>query len=123
VRVRDSDGRCTIAVKSHGGIALEEHEFAISREQFDALWPATHARRVEKRRFVIREKGHAYHIDLYAGRLAGLMTVEVEFETIDEALAFDRPGWFGREITKNECYRNAVLALQGLPEDAEAAAG
>ncbi|MDO8879451.1 MAG: CYTH domain-containing protein [Coriobacteriia bacterium] len=121
VRIRDSDGHFMIAVKSHGGIAREEHEVAITREQFDVLWPATHGRRVEKRRFIIKDRKHAFQFDLYAGKLAGLAVVEVEFETIDEALAFDRPAWFGREVTKDACYRNSALALQGLPEDADVA--
>ena len=117
VRIRNADGHCTLTVKSHGGIAREECEVPISREQFEVLWPATHTRRVEKRRFALAHNGHTLHVDLYAGRLAGLATVEVEFDTIDEALGFDRPEWFGREVTKNECYRNSTLALQGLPED------
>jgi len=116
VRIRNADGHCSLTVKSNGGLAREEHEVAITREQFDALWPATHTRRVEKRRFTLRSGAHTFHVDLYAGRLAGLMTVEVEFDTIGEALAFDRPDWFGREVTKDECYRNSTLALQGLPE-------
>ena len=121
VRLRDTDGHCMIAVKSAGGLAREEHEVAISQEQFDALWPATHGRRVQKRRFSVKDRRFTYHVDLYAGKLAGLMTVEVEFDTIDEALAFDRPAWFGREITKDERFRNATLALHGLPETADAA--
>ena len=116
VRIRDSDGHCTLTVKSHGGLVREEYEVPISREQFDALRPATHDRRVEKRRFSLTHGRHTCHVDLYAGRLSGLITVEVEFSTIEEALGFDRPEWFGREVTKNECYRNSTLALQGLPE-------
>lgn len=116
VRIRNADGHCSLTAKSHGGLAREEHEISITREQLDALWPATHERRVEKRRFALRSGTHTFHVDLYAGRLAGLTTVEVEFDTIDKALGFDRPDWFGREVTKDECYRNATLALQGLPE-------
>jgi len=39
------------------------------------------------------------------------MTVEVEFETADDALAFEPPAWFGTEVTKDESYKNAALVL------------
>ena len=103
VRLRDSGRVCVLTVTGGVGLARAEHEVAISRTQFDELWPATEGRRIE------------YHLDLYAGGLAGLMTVEVEFRTIDDALAFDRPPWFGCEVTKDERYRNSVLALRGSP--------
>lgn len=114
-RLRDSGRVCVLTVKGGVGLARAEHEVAISRTQFDELWPATEGRRIEKRRYSIKAGAHTYHLDLYAGGLAGLMTVEVEFRTIDDALAFDRPPWFGCEVTKDERYRNSVLALRGSP--------
>jgi CYTH domain-containing protein len=120
VRIRDADGRFTLAAKSHGGLVRDEFEVAITSEQFCALWPATEGRRVEKRRYALECGQHTCHLDLYAGRLAHLTTVEVEFDTIEDALAFERPDWFGVEVTKDERYRNAALAHTGCPP-AEAA--
>lgn len=39
------------------------------------------------------------------------MTVEVEFETADDALAFEPPTWFCTEVTEDESYKNAALVL------------
>lgn len=68
---------------------------------------------------------HAYEFDEYFGALGGLMTVEVEFETADDALAFEPPTWFGTEVTEDESYKNAALVLgrpsgSGVPPYASA---
>src|SRR3712207_8958518 len=53
VRVRDRDGECFLTVKHGTGVAREEHETVISADLFEALWPATDGRRVEKRRLLV----------------------------------------------------------------------
>ena len=50
------------------------------------------------------------------GALAGRQLVEVEFESIDAATAFDPPDWFGTEVTENPRYTNSSLARLGWPE-------
>jgi CYTH domain-containing protein len=121
VRIRSADGRCTLTAKSGTGMTRQEHEISISREQFEAMWPGTEGRRLEKRRYTIPAGSYSYALDLYLGSLAGLMTVEVEFDTVDDAMAFERPAWFGPEVTKDDSYKNAALAHRGLPKDAGSA--
>ncbi len=53
-RVRRRDGRCTLTVKSGSGLIRGEHEIELTAQQFDALWPATEGRRVEKQRRSLR---------------------------------------------------------------------
>jgi len=121
VRIRSADGHCTLTAKSGSGMARTEYEISIAPEQFDVLRPGTDGRRLEKRRYTIPAGVHTYQLDLYLGSLAGLMVVEVEFDTVDDALAFERPAWFGPEVTKDDSYKNAALAHRGRPKEAGSA--
>lgn len=116
VRLRDAGGTLTLTVKSGVGLVREEREIELSAEQFDALWPLTEARRIEKRRAVIEAGALRYEIDVFGGTLTGLAVAEVEFAALADARAFEPPAWFGVEVTEDARYSNAALALQGLPE-------
>jgi adenylate cyclase len=99
-----------------------ESEIELTSEQFDSLWPATEGRRVEKtRRVWPLEGGPAAEVDVYAGRLDGLVVVEVEFVSASEAEAFVAPAWFGSEVTDDDRFKNRRLALDGRPRGADSA--
>jgi CYTH domain-containing protein len=114
-RVRDADGSYTLTVKTGSGLVRGEYEIELSAEQFEALWPATEAQRVEKRRYRLAVGEYTAELDVYAGTLDGLMTVEVEFPSVEAAHAFSVPAWFGSEVTGVAGYSNAELAQRGLP--------
>jgi len=118
-RVRDADGRYTLTFKTGSGLVRGEHEIALSAEQFEALWPATAAQRVEKRRYRLPVGECVAELDIYSGALDGLKTVEVEFASVDESERFDVPAWFGREVTGVAGYSNAELAQNGMPKDVD----
>ena len=115
-RVRDADGSYTLTVKTGTGLVRAEHEIELTREQFEILWPATETQRVEKQRFCLPTGEYVCELDVYAGALEGLVTVEVEFPTVDDASRFTVPAWFGPEVTGVSGYSNAELALNGIPE-------
>lgn len=48
-------------------------------------------------------------LDLYCGKLEGLITIEVEFTEEKQINKFDKPFWFGKQIDKN-IFSNANLA-------------
>lgn len=99
------------------GLVLEEHEREIGRDEFEAAWPSTEGRRLEKTRTEIALPGGLVaEVDIFLGALAGLRYVEVEFDDEASALAFVPPPWFGREVTHDLRYRNSALARGGLPE-------
>lgn len=119
VRLRDAGGVLTLTVKSGAGLVREEREIALTAAQFDALWPLTEGRRIEKRRAVVAEGEQRYEVDVFEGVLSGLMVAEVEFPGVDEARAFQPPTWFGAEVTDDARYSNASLARAGtLPAEA-----
>lgn len=112
IRLRRKGGTCFMTVKSAGDLQRREYEIEIGQEQFDALWPATLGRRVEKRRYTgTLPGGEMFELDIFAGPLAPLMLVEVEFASVREANGFTPPGWFGRDVTIDKQFKNGTLAM------------
>jgi adenylate cyclase len=112
VRLRRIGDATVLTVKQGAGERRLEEEVEIPTASFAALWPLTEGRRVEKRRYVV---GGRIEVDVYAGRLEGLVVAEVEFESEQESAAFDAPTWLGREVTGDARYANQRLALEGMP--------
>jgi adenylate cyclase len=115
VRLRRRAGQLTLTVKGAGGMARVEAELEPDEGQFEALWPLTEGRRVEKTRHVIPAGELRIELDVYEGALDGLVVAEVEFPSADAGASFDPPGWFGPEVTDDARYKNRALAVDGLP--------
>ena len=49
-------------------------------------------------------------LDIFEGKLSGLVFVEVEFESEEQAVCFQPPQWFGEEVSDQECFSNAYLS-------------
>jgi adenylate cyclase len=116
IRLRAQDGGHELTVKSLGGLRRVEVALPVAPEQFDELWPLASAF-VEKTRHRVVVNGAVAELDVYGGKLAGLLVVEVEFASEEQAGRFVAPDWFGREITEDSRFRNAALAqAEGIPE-------
>ena len=121
LRIRQRAGQYSMTLKSGQGLKRQEQECEIPRSQFEMLWPLTVARRVEKVRYALRWQGYDLEIDLFAGVLTPLMILEVEFATVAAAKAFVPPEFAGRDLTADKAYKNAALAIHGLPVEMESA--
>ena len=97
------------------GAERTELEWPIERPEFEAAWPYTDGRRIEKTRHRIPFGDHVIELDVFGGELDGLVIAEVEFASAEAMAAFHPPEWFGRELTDDGRYTNASLALHGLP--------
>jgi adenylate cyclase len=115
VRVRRIGDRTVLTVKQGAGERRLEEEVEIPETTFEALWPLTDGRRIEKRRFLLDHDGHRVEVDVYAGALEGLVVAEIEFESERASAAFEPPDWLEREVTGDARYANQRLALEGLP--------
>ncbi|MEW6749789.1 MAG: CYTH domain-containing protein [Candidatus Latescibacterota bacterium] len=115
VRLRQQGTRHYLTAKSRGGLVRQERQIELSPEQFAELWPLTQGRRVEKTRYRVAWGRHTVELDVYAGRLEGLLTAEVEFASQAESRAFVPPDWLGEEVGDDPRYRNESLALHGRP--------
>ena len=113
VRIRRRGDATMLTVKSGPAMVRVEEEIAIEADRFDALWPLTAGRRLDKvRHYVPLEDGLVVELDVYAGALDGLMTAEIEFPTEAAALAFSAPPWLGEEVTGDPAYANQNLAVR-----------
>lgn len=111
VRVRISDetsARLTLKFGSHTPVR-EEFEYDIPLPQ--ALEMERHAVgvRIDKIRHHVRHGGYLYEVDVFSGRLDGLIVAELE--TADTVPVSALPAWIGREVTGDMRYSNAMLAL------------
>lgn len=116
LRIRERAGTCTMTVKRGSGLERFEQECTIPQEQFAMLWPLTAGQRIEKVRYVVPLGGLNYEIDIFEGELAPLMVLEIEFDHVDASREFTVPDFVEREVTEDKAYKNAALALKGLPE-------
>jgi adenylate cyclase len=115
VRIRSYDGDShELTVKSLGGLSRTEVNVPLTADQFEELWQLVE-RVVEKIRHDLELGGHTVEVDVYGGKLEGLVVAEVEFSTEREAVDFARPPWFGTEVTDDKRYRNAALAAADGP--------
>jgi adenylate cyclase len=115
VRIRSRAGRPhELTLKSGGGLRRAEVNVELTPDQFDELWPLVQ-RSIEKRRTVLGLDGWTVEVDVYAGKLAGLVVAEVEFGTEAEAGLFTPPAWFGPEVTSDDRFRNSALAAADAP--------
>src|SRR5205814_1842600 len=102
VRIRQEGKQYCLTIKSGQGKVRVEEELSIDRKRFDSLWPLTRGRRVRKVRYFASHHDTTIEVDVYRGKLKGLMTAEVEFADTKSARAFEPPDWLGREVTDDE---------------------
>ncbi len=116
VRVRRRAGRSTLTVKSAPGELRVEEEIPIDDRRFESLWQLSDGRRISKTRHLVPlAPGLTAELDVYDGPLEGLLTVEVEFPSLEASARFVPPDWIGREVTGDPRYANQSLALRGSP--------
>lgn len=114
-----ADGwRYAMTVKSDGNLSRKEWEVSIPEWTFNELWAKTEGCRVLKtRHFVPHGTNWWLEIDEYYGDLAGLIRIECEFASEEEAAKFTLPEWAqgSDEITNRSDFKNKFLAKHGLP--------
>jgi CYTH domain-containing protein/8-oxo-dGTP pyrophosphatase MutT (NUDIX family) len=118
VRIRQCEDSHFLTIKEGAGLTRQETEISVSPEQFQALWPSTKGRRLEKIRSLVSHGVFQIELDRYLGNLEPLLTAEVEFSSIEDSERFVKPEYLGQEVTGEVDYRNLSLAIHGIPEGA-----
>lgn len=116
MRVRRAEDSFFLTVKreaADGG--RNEWETEIEEWVFDALWRTTKGRRLRKRRYTWKEGRQRLELDIYEGKLKGLIVLECEFRSAAAAKRFTLPDWAAgaREVTSDGAFRNETLARKG----------
>ena len=118
VRVRQKGSLYFLTIKSQGALNRKEFETLITLSHFKTLWYDFIEEYISKTRYYIRLNQQSIaELDIYHDELEGLITVEVEFESEEEANNFTPPDWFGKEVTYDSRYKNKNLAVNGLPSE------
>lgn len=86
-------------------------------EEFVRLFKDPACQPVEKTRYKFRFESHIVELDVYHGRLTGLVTAEVEFKTVQEMADFVPPDFLSLvDVTADKRYSNRQLAQHGIPK-------
>ena len=116
IRIRKIDNTYYRTEKYEGDIVREEKEYKLNAENFNSLLKKAIGIIIKKERYYVELSDKLMaEVDVYSKPLAPLITAEVEFRTIDEAIHFIPPKWFDREVTGEKAYNNKYLALYGAP--------
>ena len=117
IRIRKEGGRYFKVKKSGRGLVRDigSGDMAITKKDFDSLWPKTKGRRLWKRRYYIQYGELVMELDVYHD-FKDFYTIEVEFKTVRSANKFIPLKWFGVEVTNDSRYSSNSLATDGLPK-------
>ena len=93
----------------------EEYNLPLTKEAYAHLLPKIDGLLIAKKRYLIplNEKLTA-ELDVFEQELSGLLLVEVEFDTVEEANSFVPPTWFGEDVTNSGKYHNSYMSAHGL---------
>lgn len=107
----------THTFKEGHGLARKEIEYEISEEIYEQLIIGKQP--LKKVRTKVQQGDTLFEIDDYTG--FNMLTVEVEFTSVEEAERFEPPAWFGEEVGSEKEYRNKTLwvSLQHEQQDNE----
>ncbi len=88
----------------------KEETIHLRKEEFEKLWPLTVKHLKKTRYYYPLSSGLTAEIDVFEGKLKGLVFVEVEFASKKAMKDFVPPDWFGQEVTQETWAVNLNLA-------------
>lgn len=115
VRIRRSNNDYYMTYKGDGLMVREEYNLPLTEEAYTHLRPKIDGLLISKTRYLIPlDDKLTAELDIFEEDLKGLVIVEVEFDSIEEANAFTSPDWFGEDVTNSGKYHNSYLSQHGL---------
>ena len=115
IRVRKDGDKYYLTYKGPGKMAREEYNLPLTEDAYLHLKEKKHGRVIRKTRYRIPLPPYTAELDLFHDELEGLTLLEIEFPTVEEALAFELPDWFLRDVTNDPHYHNSNMALRPDP--------
>ena len=105
-----------LPVRSGDFSSAEEINIPLTKFEFDKLWKLVDRSLLKTRYLVPLDGGLTAELDVYDGKLKGLVVVEVEFASEDQMKSFIPPDWFGKDVTDEEFSANSFLAGRTFAE-------
>lgn len=113
LRIRESEEKYELTkkvpLKEGDASRYDEVNVPIKKEEFKRLWSVC-KKSLSKTRYYYPVKNLKAEIDIYHGKLEGLVTAEVEFPDEESRKKFIPPKWFGDDITQEEWSANSELS-------------
>ena len=116
VRIRRQDDEYFLTYKSKGLMAREEYNLPLNKKSYEHLLEKADGNIISKVRYLIpiNDGKLTAELDVFKGKFAGMLLVEVEFSSVEQADAFQKPDWFGEDVTYSKIYHNSYLSqVQG----------
>lgn len=115
LRVLPNEAILTIKGPSHNqGLERGEWEYPIDIKDAEEMLKQPLLGYIEKERFFVPYQNHIWEVDCFKGQNDGAMLAEVELKDANETVML--PQWVGQEVTGLSQYYNAVIAVEGFPE-------
>ena len=110
IRIRTTGTNAFLTIKGPSRNATRaEYEYPIPLMEADELLQLCTAPIIEKIRYRMEYAGKTWEVDEFFGENEGLILAEIELTFAEEK--YDRPAWVGDEVTNDQRYYNAYLAL------------
>ena len=112
VRIRRQDDEYFLTYKSKGLMAREEYNLPLNKKSYEHLLEKADGNIISKIRYLIpiNDGKLTAELDVFKGKFAGMLLVEVEFSSVEQADAFQKPDWFGEDVTYSKIYHNSYLS-------------
>ena len=120
VRVRRQDEDFILTYKGKGMMMREEYNLPLQAEGYYHLLGKADGKTIRKKRYLIPLDGtHTIELDEFEGDYEGLLMAEVEFTSAEDANRFEKPAWFGEEVTYDRKYHMSLHAEDKEKENKE----
>lgn len=111
LRIRKKDDQYILTYKGPGLMKREEVEFPLTQEAYEKLLTKTEGNIITKTRYKIPENNNlTIEFDIFSGLFEGLYLAEVEFENETDAMQYEKPQWFEKEVTNTNTFHNSTLS-------------
>jgi CYTH domain-containing protein len=110
--IKKENYQFTMTIKKGKGLVREEVELTILEATYNQLLTNNYKIPLRKKRSKIVIEGNEFDYDVYLNsKEVGLKTIEIEFNSEEEANNFIKPEWFGKDVTDDKSYKNQNLWL------------
>lgn len=119
LRLRQKDDSYVITKKQpvSGDDSSKQYEHTIELEKDEFMAIATCSNKdFTKRRYLMDLAGHPAEVDVYEGKLLGLVVIDFEFDSETEKDAFVTPDFVLADVTEEEAIAGGYLAGKSIED-------
>jgi CYTH domain-containing protein len=108
VRVRLKGEKAYLTIKGKtNGISRSEFEYEVPIDEAIEMMNTLSSKTLYKKRYEINVGNHLWEVDVFEGKLAGLIIAEIELTSEDEV--FELPEWVIEDVSHDAQYYNSNL--------------